>query len=352
MLGVQIAPWASAREVLSASAVLAKAFDVVWVPDQMLARNAHVLLSAVAATGNIGVASGITFPVSRNPIDMASAMATIGELVPPDRPVLMGVGAGGSLVSSLFSKRDATELLRQSVTLVRRLWAGEAVPLADFPLLTERLNARDGATARLTYPVTREIPVLVAVGGPRTLRLAHDVADGLLCTSTYPPLSYAALRSGDGAPVREISALAARRAREGRPLRLVYGLNCCVSADRGAARTFARRQAALAVGNPALRSKLADAGLDAESADAVRAAFEEGLGVEGAGRRLSDSLLDGLIVSGTPDDCVERLAQLIPVARSAGFEEFYLGAPLGPDIEEASRLLVGSVVPPLWPERA
>ncbi|MER6500967.1 LLM class flavin-dependent oxidoreductase [Streptomyces sp. NPDC001455] len=358
MLGVQIAPWAGAREVLSASAVLARAFDVVWVPDQMLARNAHVLLAAIAATGDIGVASGITFPVTRNPIDMASAMATLGELTPPGRPVLMGVGAGGSLVSGLFSKRDATELLRQSVTLVRRLWAGEAVPLAEFPLLAERLNAREGATARLTYPVAREIPVLVAVGGPRTLRLAHDVADGLLCTSTYPPLSYAALRSGAGTrpdgntALDEITALAARRARAGRPLRLVYGLNCCVSADRGAARAFARRQAALSVGNPALRAGLLGAGLDVESADAVRAAFEEGGGVEEAGRRVSDDLMDGLLVSGTPDDCGERLARLVPVARRAGFEEFYLGAPLGPDIEEASRLLVGSVVPTLWPERA
>src|SRR5437764_2652274 len=113
-LGVQVTPWAPAREIVAASSLLAKAFDLVWFPDQMLARNVYVLLSAIAAAGHIGVASGVTFPLSRNPIEMASAMATIDELTPPERPLVMGMGAGGSLVASMFPKRSATELLREA----------------------------------------------------------------------------------------------------------------------------------------------------------------------------------------------------------------------------------------------
>ncbi|MGH3924186.1 MAG: LLM class flavin-dependent oxidoreductase [Pseudonocardiaceae bacterium] len=350
-IGVQIAPWASARELVTTTALLGKAFDVVWVPDQMLARNVYVVLSAIAASGHIGVASGVTFPLSRNPIDMASAMATIGELAPPDRPVLMGMGAGGSLVASLFSKRSATLLVRESIDLIRRLWAGESVQLSEYPALSARLGWREDASARLSYQVSRRIPIMVAVGGPKTLQLAEQLADGLICTSTFPSLSYAALRSRDYSTAHRIIELAKRRRHEGRDMRLVYGLNCCVSADRAAARAFGRRQAALTVANPALWTALESTGLDLESARAVRTVFEQGAGVDAAARQVSDGILDAFIVSGTPDECIEQLAELRGLARAAGFVEFYLGVPLGPDLAEAAQILVDTVVPELWPAR-
>ncbi|MEV6596470.1 LLM class flavin-dependent oxidoreductase [Actinoplanes sp. NPDC051346] len=345
-LGVQIAPWTPARTVYETAPLLARAFDMVWVPDQLLARNAQVLLAALAAGGRIGVASGIAVPLGRNPVDLASGMATIAELLPPDRPMVVGMGAGGSLVSGLFTKAGATDLLRECVALFRRLWSGEAVSIADYPNVARQVRWRDGATARLTYPVRRPLPIFAAVGGPRTMELVEEVADGLICTTTYPALSYAAL--GQGRLPAGIAAVAQARASAGRPLRMVYGLNICVSADRSAARAATRRQVALIVGNPALRSELAAAGLDDESLTAVRRAFAEGAGVVDAARQVSDDLIDAFVVSGTPDECVERLGHIVPAARAAGFGEFYLGAPLGPDLPEAAELLVNAVVPEIW----
>lgn len=350
-IGVQLAPWVPARDLVTATALLGSVFDVAWVPDQMLARNAYVTLSAVAAAGHIGVGSGVTFPLSRNPLDMASALATIGELAPPHRPVLMGMGAGGSLVASLFPKRSATELVRESISLIRRLWAGQSVPLGEYPTLSNRLGWRETASAQLTYPVSRQIPIMVAVGGSQTLRLAEQLADGLICTSTFPPLSYAALRSGEHSSAHEIIRLAERRRQNGRELRLIYGLNCSVSADRTAARAFGRRQAALVVANPAVWTALEHLGLDLESAHAVRTAFRQGADLPTAARQVSDTVLDAFVVSGTPGECVEQLGELRGLARSVGFAEFYLGVPLGPDLMEAARLLVETVVPELWPVR-
>ncbi|HJQ03542.1 MAG TPA: LLM class flavin-dependent oxidoreductase [Jatrophihabitans sp.] len=347
-LGVQIAPWTSAREVYESASLLGKAFEVVWVPDQLLARNAYVLLAALAASGRVGVASGVAVPLGRNPVELASAMATIAELVPVDRPVLMGMGAGGPLVSSMFVKRGATDLLGEAIGLIRRLWAGEQVTLGDYPMITSRLCWRADATARLGYPVPRNIPIVLAVGGPRTLRLVEDAADGLLCTSTFPRLSYAALAAGsDG--ITTIRELVARRAQVDRPLRLVYGLNCCVSANRGHARAFARRQVALILGNPALRAELAAAGLDPAATAAVRAAFTSGGGLDEAAQRLPEEVVDAFVVAGEPQECAERLTNTVAIARRAGFTDFYLGAPLGPDLHEAARLLVDVVVPQVWP---
>ena len=124
-----------------------------------------------------------------------------------------------------------------------------------------------------------------------------------------------------------------------------------VSRDRAAARAHARRQLALVVGNPSCWPALSNVGLDVESAGEVKEAFDLGLGIEGASARLSDGLVDALLVAGTPDDCVERIATLRDLARKEGYEEFYLGAPLGPDPREAAELLLTQVVPQVWPDR-
>ncbi|TDC10058.1 LLM class flavin-dependent oxidoreductase [Nonomuraea longispora] len=347
--GVQIAPWVSADEILTASSVLSSGFSTIWVPDQMLARNSHVLMSAIAAGRHVGVASGVTIPLSRNPIDIAAAMATIAELVAPGHTVQMGIGTGGSLVSSMFTKRSVLALLRECIGLIRRLWAGEIVLLRDYPLLSERLGWRDDAIAQLTFTLTREIPILMAIGGPKSRALAEDLADGLICTSTYPAVSYAALEAGDHETVRDVVALA-RRTREVRPFRLLYGLNCCVSNDGAAAREFARRQAAIVAGNPVLWPDLERAGFDMESAAMVRTALRGGKPLPEAAQYVSNDLLDGLIVSGTPEACAERLGALAQLIQSLGFDDFYLGSPLGPDIGEAARLLVDKVLPAVWPQ--
>lgn len=352
-IGVQIAPWRPAREVLEAAAALSAAFDLVWVQDQMLARNVYTLLGAIAGTGRVGVGTNVTFPTGRNPLEMAAAMATLSELAPPERPLLMGIGTGGALVNSLFERERPVALVRDAITLLRRLWAGEAVPIAtDFPALAAGLGFRSDAVARLTFPVTRPIPILLAGVGPKILRLAGELADGIISASNFPTHSYAAFRSGRFEEVAELAAVRAGRAGQTREFRMVFGLNCCISRDRHAAKQFARRQLTLVAGNPALWPGLEAVGLDVDSAREVKAAFDRGEGIEGALPRLSDSLLDGLIVSGDPDQSVPRLLELRDLARSAGYTEFYVGAPLGPDLAESARLLVDVVMPALREKEA
>lgn len=350
LLGVQVAPWRPAGEVLAACEVLARGFQVVWVQDQMLARNVYVLLAAMAASGRVGLGTNVTFPTGRNPVEMAAALGTIAEILPAQRPLLVGMGTGGALTNSLFPRSQPVTRMREAIGLMRRLWAGEAVPIDEYPLLRAACGFREGSVAQLTFPVERELPILLAGIGPLILRTAGALADGIVSASNFPTHSYAAFRSGAFAAVSGLDALAAGRAGRGGPFRMLYGLNCCISWDRARAKLFARRQLALVAGNPQLWPGLDAVGLDVDSAREVKAAFDRGEGIEGAMPRLSDSLLDGLIVSGTPDDCLSRLDELRRLARAAGYGEFYLGAPLGPDIREAAGLLVDVVVPELWPE--
>ena len=349
-LGVQITPWSSSRELVELGRRLAGAFDVVWVQDQMLARNAYTLLGALAEAG-CGVGTGVTYPVGHNPIEIASAAATVGELLAPGREMVLGLGTGGALVSSLFRRDRPVTAVAEAIRLIRGLWRGDSVELDKFPVLGVAFGFREGAVAKLTYAVPRPASIVVAGVGPKILAVAGELADGLMSPCNLPTSSYAALVSGRFSEVSGLDVARANRPVDAPPLRLIYGINVSVSRDRAAARAHARRQLALVVGNPKLWPALSNVGLDVESAGEVKEAFDLGLGIEGASARLSDGLVDALLVAGTPDDCVERIATLRDLARKEGYEEFYLGAPLGPDPREAAELLLTQVVPQVWPDR-
>src|SRR6185437_15985003 len=101
---------------------------IMWVQDQMLARNVYALLGAIAHAG-CGVGTNVTYPAGRNPIEMASALATVGELLPEGRELVVGLGTGGALVSSLFRKEHPVSAVREAIALMRALWSGATVGL-------------------------------------------------------------------------------------------------------------------------------------------------------------------------------------------------------------------------------
>lgn len=349
-LGVQITPWSSSRELVALGQRLADVVDTVWVQDQMLARNVYTLLGALAQAG-CGVGTNVTYPIGRNPIEMASAAATLAELVPDGREVILGMGTGGALVNSLFQKDRPISSVREAIVLMRDLWSGERVDLDRFPALGAALAYKTGAVAQLTYAVERPPSIVIAGVGPRILVVAGEHADGLISPSNMPTLSRAAFRTGRFGEISGLDQARAARPSSLPPLRLIFGINTSVSEDRKRAREHARRQVALVVGNPRLWPDLERVGLDLESAGAVKDAFDAGLGIDGAAAQCSDELADALIVSGTPDECVPAVAELRDLAAAEGYTEFYVGAPLGPDPHEAAELMISQVIPQVWPDR-
>jgi 5,10-methylenetetrahydromethanopterin reductase len=349
-LGVQITPWSGSRDLVELGRRLAEVVDTVWVQDQMLARNVYALLGALAHAG-CGVGTNVTYPIGRNPIEMASAAATIAELVPADREVVIGMGTGGALVNSIFQKDRPISAVREAIMLMRALWSGERVELDGFPVLGAAMSYRPGAVAQLTYPVANAPGIVLAGVGPKILAVAGAHADGLISPSNMPTLSRAAFRTGNFAEISGLGLARAARPATAPPLRQIFGINLSVSEDAKRAREQARRQVALVVGNPMLWPDLERVGLDVEAAGEVKQAFDDGLGIDGAAARCSQELADALIISGTPEECVPAIAELRDLAAGEGYSEFYLGAPLGPDPAEAAELLITRVLPQVWPDR-
>lgn len=190
-VGVRIPPCAPVTEVVAAAAEAERlGFDEVWFPDsQLLWRDVFtVAATAAAATSRVTLGIAVTNVATRHPSVVASAARTVAE-VARDRFVL-GLGVGNSSVLPVGLPASTGAELRAGLATIRALLAGEEV---DF----------GGARSRLRDPVP--VPLHIAASGPRNLRLAGEIADGVILLSGISPgtLGTATAKVREGAAGRE-----------------------------------------------------------------------------------------------------------------------------------------------------
>jgi 5,10-methylenetetrahydromethanopterin reductase len=148
-------------------------WDAVLQPDsQLRRRDTYVLLAAAArATERVTLGPLLANPVNRHPTVTAGSIATLDELAPGR--VLLGWGVGDTAVRLAGLRPARVKELESATRLVRALLDGEAVEV--------------GAEQPARLPHARPVPIWIAAGGPRTLRMAGGVADGVFIrVGTHP----------------------------------------------------------------------------------------------------------------------------------------------------------------------
>jgi coenzyme F420-dependent glucose-6-phosphate dehydrogenase len=250
-----------------------------------------------------------------HPAVVAHAMATLGVLYPGR--VALGVGSGESLNEVAptgidwpdFRERYAR--LRESITLMRRLWTQEFVTFQGTYYRTANATLYDRPAA--------PVPLYVAAGGPQMAKYAGRVADGLICTSGKG----AALYRDQLLPALEEGAREAKRD----PAAVDKMIEVKVSFDTD-------RQRALE---------------DTRHWGALALSAEEKTGVEDPREmeRLADALpvertASRFIVSTDPDEHVEQIAFYVRL----GFTHLVFHAP-GPDQCRFLDLYAAQVLPRL-----
>src|SRR5213593_4862294 len=140
-------------------------WDAAWQPDsQLRRRDTYVLLaSAARTTERITLGTLLANPVNRHPSVTASSIATIDELAPGR--VVLGWGVGDTAVRLAGLRPARVKELEDGTRLMRALLDGEEVEV--------------GAARPARLPHHRPVPIWIAAGGPRTLRMAGSVADGV-----------------------------------------------------------------------------------------------------------------------------------------------------------------------------
>jgi 5,10-methylenetetrahydromethanopterin reductase len=197
--GVRFPPCGSARATANAVALSErKGFDVAWIADsQLLWRDVFATMAlAATATERITLATAVTNFVTRHPSVVASGVNTVNELAPGR--VILGVGTGDSSVKPLSMRPSRLAEMRDGITMVRTLLADE------FQDYGER-------RARLRAPVA-PVPVHIAASGPRSLRMAGEIADGVLTLAGISPETMAGTRdavaAGAGVAGRDVTDVA------------------------------------------------------------------------------------------------------------------------------------------------
>lgn len=128
--------------------------------------------AAAAVSDSIGIATGVTNHPTRHPVVTAAWATTLHRLT--GGRFALGIGRGITpLLDALGVRRSTLATMEDAIGLYRRLWRGETIlghdgPAGAYPFL------------RLDPGFDEDIPVLVSALGPKTMRWAGAVADGVI----------------------------------------------------------------------------------------------------------------------------------------------------------------------------
>ncbi|HEX6541133.1 MAG TPA: TIGR03557 family F420-dependent LLM class oxidoreductase [Ktedonobacterales bacterium] len=160
-------------------------FDMIWCSDHFQpwqdneghACQAWLTLSALGQhTQRLLMGTGVTCPSFRyHPSIVAQAFASLGVLYPGR--VFLGIGAGEavnemSATGQWGDYRERAARLTEAVDLIRQLWTGERVDFYGHYFRTQQ--------ARLYDLPPQSIPLYIAAGGPKSMKMAGARGDGLI----------------------------------------------------------------------------------------------------------------------------------------------------------------------------
>jgi len=310
----QVGAWARAAE----RAGLGSA----WIIEDYFHPGAYALAAAAAAvTERLAIGLGVVNPYTRHPALLAMETAALAGIAPGR--VVLGLGSSNRRwIEAQMGIPFKAPLggLRESVAIVRRLLAGERVTIRGDVFTIDDVE--------LEWAPPEPVPVLLGVKGPKALRLADEIADGVLCSVLASPGHVHRVRRTAGA---------------GRPgFSVVAYVIMAVSSDGGAARAAVRPLIARYLGVLHGQSILRDAGLGPDRTQSFRDALVQG---SPAVHLVDDLLIDALSVAGTPEQCRRQLARWAEAGLDAPI------AVLPPDADRMEQLArCAEMLVPAWRE--
>lgn len=298
-------------------------FDQFWISNDLFMRSGAVILAATAQlTQRLEIGSCIFNPYTLNPAEMAMLAATMDELSENRFNLGIAAGAGDFLQWIGIPQERPLAAVRETVEAIRRLQRGERVPLNG-----QFLSWQNEAYLRFDAP--RVTPIYVGALGPKMLKLAGEVADGVL-PLLFPPEHYFNVLPHLEEGIRHRAA------------RLpALDLAACIWVSLSANQEEARRALAQKVAyyGPSLGSLILER---LKIAPAEFRPIRQAMMVEQDSEKalsLVDERMLQIGIVGTPEDVIARLEPLV----DAGARHLSFGPPLGPDRLKAIHLLKGVI---------
>jgi len=304
-------------------------YDVLWYANEKFYRDPYVGLAVAAMSSRtLKLGTYVADPYSAHPALTAVAIASLDELS-GGRAVLL-LGAGGTGLDRLaIERRRPARAIWETITVVRRLLAGETV---SFEGEIVRLNG-----VRLAFAARPNIPIYVASRGDRVLAAAGEKADGVMIATyaTRRGVQHALARVEDGArgAGRKLSDIA-----------LVSRVDGWIDEDRQRARAALRPMVArlLAASYPD-RSFVHAAGVEVPAELESIAARRDREAASAAAHLVPDSLLDAFTWTGTAEEVAKKVAAVADLGINR--VTFMPHPPPGDAVEKGIRAFATEVLP-------
>ncbi len=278
-----------------AQAADAAGFAGVWFAENAFARGILPAAAACAVTTRrLTINAGVFNPFSRHPAMMAMEIGALDELSQGRATLSVGSGIASATEKIGFSAGKPVPAMRDTITIVRALLRGEEVD-HDGPAFSAK-------KVKLDYKPRADIPLYLAGRGDLTVKLAGELADGLL-VSNMCSVAFA----GRIAALMQARRKAAGRAGSGA---VVQYMPCAVHSDAGIALAAGKRAVgAMLPGFWALGQRLGSAkeallaGTGIAESDFASAATRLRAG-EDAADVLDERFVKAFALAGTPSDCL------------------------------------------------
>ncbi len=217
-------------------------YRAVFLPEVGSRDTLATLTGLAGETADLILGSGVVPLPSRAPRLLAAAAATVEERA--GGRFILGIGTGPP-------DPGALDRLRMTVAMLRTVLAGETVALPD------------GSELRLALVPERPPPIWIAALGPRAVRLAGEIADGVLLNWCTPERVVRA--------TEELAEGAATAGRDPEAISVAVYVRACLDQDAAAALAALQTTAGEYASYPAYARQFDSMGLG-EDADRSAAA--------------------------------------------------------------------------------
>ena len=279
----------------------------------------QVLACCAVATSRIKLGTAVTNMVYQEPTVLAGSAATLSEI--SDGRAVLGLGTGDGPVYAMGRKATRLKEFEEGIRTIRMLLRGGVL---ETPTSRVRVNYR-------LVPA----PVYLSMEGPRGLRLAGRVADGVFLGSGVEPRAV-------GWALARIAECAAEAGRSPDEIATVAAGMVCIKEDGDEARQIVRRRLA----NRAHHNFQATVEtVPEEELAAVKKfmeAFDQSKPMEERSdpALITDYLVRRFAIAGTAKECIARLEELA----EAGVKRVML-TPARSVYEETVETLAKEVMP-------
>lgn len=292
----------SAAELVAAAKACEDAgVESIWASE--LYTNAYIPLAAVAsATETVTLGTGVVLAFVRSPLAIGLAALDMDSLC--SGRFVLGLGTGVRRLNESWHGvtnfggpvRHMREVVAFLRTFTEKAHLGERMVFDG-----EFVKADIRGYKRPTAPARERIPIYLGANKPLMLRLAGEVADGVLGHLFLSP------RHLKDEFLPRIAEGLERGGRQRSELTVSAGITCAIDEDRATARRHAAGPIAFYASVKTYQPILAADGF-ADECEQIRAAFQAGERDRGVDL-VTDEMIDTYCAAGTPDEVLKKVAQ-------------------------------------------